>query len=991
MAKARKQTSRRKPRPKRTEFRNAAGPQELSRASSTETVLVGVGASAGGIEACGQLLDNIPADRGLSFVIIQHLDPDHESVLTEILARHSRLKVTTIAASEEKIEPNHVYVLPPNRSVIMEDSKLKLVPRKRSNGGPPAPIDQFFTSLAAQQGNRAVAVLLSGTGTDGTAGMKQIKAEAGITFAQDDRSASSHGMPASAIAAGVVDFVLPPAGIAKELLHIAAHPQLRKLKRAKAEDELPGTDGELTRIFSLLRALNGVDFSYYKTPTIKRRILRRMVLVRIPSLRDYVVHLQQNPAEVDALFQDLLINVTEFFRDPQAFLALKKKVFPCLIKNAGGQTPIRIWVPGCSTGEEVYSLAIALFEFLGKDTSRKPVQIFGTDIGDVVLNKARAGLYPHSIEQEVSPERLRRFFHKVDGGYQISKSVRDCCVFARQNIIEDPPFSKLDLITCRNVLIYLGPVLQKKIMPIFHYALKKDGHLMLGGSESVGVFGDLFTLVDKRNKIYVKREAQHRHEVAFTPRPADAFEPPRERIPFVPPEEPASLDLHRQVDRVLLSHFAPAGVLVNDRMEVLQFRGQTGTFLEHPPGEASLNLLRLVKPDLVVDLRTTIARATKLDSLVRKEGVAFHEGGRKREIVIEVIPFRAKPSTERFFLVLFEEMPVAAAAAKHGGKLARGPGNAAEREVMRLREDLGATKESLQAIIEEQEATNEELKSANEEIQSSNEELQSTNEELETAKEELQSTNEELTTLNEELQNRNGELSTLNNDLTNVLSSVSIPILMLGNDLTIRRFTPVAERFFNLIPSDIGRRVTDMSPNIEVKNLDRIVADVIETLRVHEQEVQDRDGRWYSLRVRPYRTVDNKIDGAVVMLVDIGDLKRALEELTGVMPQPLLTLSGDLRVTRANEAFYHKFDGSAQAIEGKSIYEAYGGAWNIPAMRAMLEDMLPEKNRVDGHRVEAEFPGVGKRVLSLNARRIQQPSKGTQVILVAIEDVTEGE
>jgi two-component system CheB/CheR fusion protein len=960
-------------------------------------VIVGVGASAGGIEACGQLLENVPADRGLSFVIVQHLDPDHESVLPEILARHSRLKVTTISG-QEKIEPNRVYVLPPNRSVVMEYSKLKLVPRKRTNGGPPTPIDQFFASLAAHEGNRAVAVLLSGTGTDGTLGMKQIKAEAGITFAQDDRSASSHGMPASAIAAGIVDFVMSPAGIAKELVRIAGPPQLRKLKRGNTEEELPGTDGELTRIFALLRALNGVDFSYYKTPTIKRRILRRMVVVRIPSLREYVTHLQQNPSEVDALFQDLLINVTEFFRDPQAFQALKKKVFPAIMKNAGPQTAIRVWVPGCSTGEEVYSLAIALFEFLGKDNQRKPVQIFGTDIGDTVLARARAGIYPPSIEQEVSPERLRRFFHRVDGGYQIAKFIRDCCVFARQNLVEDPPFSKLDLVTCRNVLIYLGPVLQKKIMPIFHYALKKEGHLMLGGSETVGLFSDLFTLVDKTNKIYLKRDGQHPHLVAFRPRVADVFEPAREKFPAALPEE-APPDLQRHADRILLSHFAPAGVLVNDRMEVLEFRGQTAAFLEHPPGEASLNLMKLVKPDLVVELRTLIARATKLDSAARKECVAFHEGGRKLEAAIEVIPFRATPSRERFFLVLFKEE--GASATRGGAESGRMPRTAGPRaakdarshrdahvEVTRLREELSATKDSLQAIIEEQEGTNEELKSANEEIQSSNEELQSTNEELETAKEELQSTNEELTTLNEELQNRNAELSVLNNDLTNVLSSVSIPILMLGPDLAIRRFTPAAERFFNLIRSDVGRRITDINPNIIVRDLDKVVAAVIETLHVHEQEVQDRDGRWYSLRVRPYRTIDNKIDGAVILLVDIGDLKRALEELTSVMPQPLLTLGGDLRVTRANEAFHHHFNTSAEAIEGKSIYEACGGAWNVPAMHAMLEEVLPEKNRVDGHRVESQFPRVGKRVLSLNARRIRQPSKGTQVILVAIEEVT---
>jgi len=981
MAKARKKHSRRVHEAPAV----ATPPEAKGAARSSNPIIIGVGASAGGIEAIGQLLNHIPADRGLTFVIVQHLDPDHESVLTEILARHSKLPVTTIMSNDSRVEPNHVFVLPPNRSVIIEDGQLKLAQRRRVNGGPPAPIDVFFASLAAHEGNRAVGVLLSGTGSDGTLGMKQIKAESGITFAQDDRSAASHGMSASAIAAGVVDFVLPPAGIAKELVRIAAHPQLRKLNQPEAEEELPGPDGDLTRIFALLRALNGVDFSYYKHSTLKRRILRRMVLVRIPSLREYVTFLQQNPAEVDALFQDLLINVTEFFRDPPAYVALKKKVFPRILKNNGGQAPIRVWVPGCSTGEEVYSLAIALFEFLGRNTSRKAIQIFGTDISDPVLARARAGIYPESIAQEVSPERLRRFFHKVDGGYQISKFIRDCCVFARQNLIEDPPFSKLDLITCRNVLIYLGPVLQKKIMPIFHYALKNDGHLMLGGSETIGAFADLFALIDKKNKIYLKRDVQHRHET-FVPRPVvEVHEPPKARP--VPHEEVAALDLHRQVDRILLSQFAPSGVVVNHHMEVLQFRGQTGPYLEHLPGEASLNLMKMARADLVVDLRTAISRAGKLDTVVRKEGIVLHEGGRKREVTLEVLPFRTKPSSERFFIVLFEEAPPAPPPVKAGAKTGRARAET-EREALRLREDLNSTKESLQAIIEEQEATNEELKSANEEIQSSNEELQSTNEELETAKEELQSTNEELTTLNEELQNRNGELSQVNNDLQNLLASVSMPILMLGNDLTVRRFTPLAERFFNLIPSDVGRRITDINPNIVIRDLDRMVSEVIESLRIQEREVQDRDGRWFSLRVRPYRTAENKIDGAVVMLVDIDEIKRALEEVGSISPQPLLTLSGDLRVIRANEAFHRKFNTGPAETDGRLIYELGRGAWNIPALRTLLEGVLPEKNRADHYTVQHEFPGLGGRTLSLSARRIQQPSKGTQVILMAIDDVT---
>ena len=964
--------------------RRTARAKPEHRARNRDFMIVGVGASAGGLEALQELFKHLPADTGMAFVVLLHLDPKHESSLTQILSRASKLPVDTIE-HDQAIEPNRVYVLPPNRDVAISHGRLELAARKKSDGQYLV-IDTFLTSLATQMGNRAVAVILSGNGTDGTLGAKHVKAEGGVTFAQDEKSAAFHGMPSSAVHGGAIDFILPPDQIARELVRIANHPGMRR--RGGAPDTALGiAEAELAKVFSLLRALHGVDFSYYKHSTLRRRITRRMILRKVDTLRDYVALLQQNPGEVDALFQDFLINVTSFFRDPLAFQALRKKVFPRLLKNQHGSSPIRIWVPGCSTGEEVYSLAIALFEFLGRDAHSKPVQIFGTDVSEAVLAKARAGIYPESIATQIPPDRLRRYFHKSETGYQIAKFVRDCCVFARQNVVEDPPFSKIDLISCRNVLIYLGPLLQKKVMPIFHYALKKHGVLILGGSETIGAFSDMFTLSDKKNKIYFKRDGQPRPDVAFVPKAAPPHLEEAPRVRPVTDDELRTLDLQKHVDRIVLAQYAPAGVVINTHMEVVQFRGQTGPYLEHSPGEASLNLMKMAHQELIVDLRTAVSRSMKTDVIIRKDGIAFHAGAKPRQVNVEVIPFRSGPSGERFFIILFEDVPPLERAEVKAPKKGRnGRALQVERELNRLRDELSSTKESLQAIIEEQEATNEELKSANEEIQSSNEELQSTNEELETAKEELQSTNEELTTLNEELQNRNTELSQLNNDLSNLLSSVSMPILMLGNDLTIRRFTPLAERFFNLISSDVGRRITDINPNVVINNLEKLVSEVIETLRIQEHEVQDREGRWYSLRIRPYRTTENKIDGAVVMLVDIDEMKRALEELTGVVGQPVVTLSGDLSVVRANEAFYRRFECNEESVHGRSVYEVCARALNNPAMRTLLEGVLPEKNSVDGYRMELTLPKTGRTPIAVSARRIYHPSKGTTVTLLAFED-----
>jgi two-component system, chemotaxis family, CheB/CheR fusion protein len=957
--------------------------------------IVGIGASAGGFEAFSEFLRFLPADTGMALVLVQHLDPKHKSQLTELLGRNASLPVIE-AKDNVEVAPDRVYVIPANARITLSNGRLRVAPRKE-NELPPMPVDAFFRSLAAEQQDRAIGIVLSGTGTDGTLGIEAIKGEGGITFAQHESSAKYYGMPGSAVSSGSVDFILTPEGIATELNRISQHPYLgraqqvqarRVLQDVKSDQVLKGNEKEMGQLFSLLRARTGVDFALYKHSTLKRRIVRQMILQKLDSLGKYVSFLEKQPKEVDNLFNDLLIYVTSFFRDPHAFQSLKKTVFPRLIKSHGDDSPLRFWVCGCSTGEEAYSLAISLVEFFEQNRTHRHVQIFASDISDVGINKARTGVYPENIVQDVSPERLRRFFSKSDGHYQVNKNIRDMVVFARQNVIVDPPFSNLDMITCRNVLIYLDAMLQRKIMPVFHYALRPNGFLMLGNSETVGAASDLFSLVNKKHKIYGKKHNYARP--AFPTSHKSLHETGVHGHPVPQPAQPEvrSPDLQTQMDKVLLRDFAPAAVLVSSDMEVLHFRGRTGEYLEHSPGAASLNLLRMARESLVIDLRAALTKATKNDIHVR-HSAHIRRDDSLCEVLIEVMPFRPAPGSDRFFLIIFRESGSIPYEPARAGKSPSTTATIREsRENTKLRAELATTRESLQTIIEEQEANNEELKSANEEIQSSNEELQSTNEELETAKEELQSTNEELTTLNEELQTRNVELGQAINDLTNLLASINVAILMLSEDLTIRRYTPMAERLFNLIPSDLGRRLSDLNRSILIPDLDQTVTGVITNLTPIERDVQDRDGRWYSLRVRPYRTRENKIEGVVILLVDIDHLKRALDVVLATAKEPLVTLGADLRVRKANDAFYRAFRLRPEQTEGRLLYEASDGQWNTLELRKLLEDVLPKSKEIRDFPLEATFPEIGKRNLLVNALRFYDEGWGLQTILMAIEDVT---
>jgi two-component system CheB/CheR fusion protein len=849
------------------------------RESAVPFPIVALGASAGGLEAFTQLLRVLPADTGMAFVLIQHLDPTHASMLVDILARATVMPIAE-ATNHMEVTANHIYVIPPGVTMGIAGGMLQLSPRTEGRGQH-RPIDHFLRSLAEEQGHRSIGVILSGTATDGTLGLQAIKAEGGITFAQDD-TAQHKSMPHSAVSAGCVDFVLPPDRIAQEIARISRHPFVAP----DGEERLP-EEPALGGVVEQLRIATGVDFASYKRNTLYRRIIRRAVLHKLEGLTDYARFLQGNPGEVDALYQDVLINVTSFFRNPEAFEVLKSTVFPRLTKDRSRHDPVRIWSIGCSTGEEAYSLAIAFVEFTEAARVPVPLQVFATDLNGAGVDKARVGLYPKTIAQEVSAERLRRFFVETDGSYRISKSIRDTSVFARHNVLADPPFSRIDLISCRNLLIYLEPTLQDKVMGVMQYALKPHGFLWLGSSENLGSYRDLFDVKDAKHKIYSKRPGPSR--VAPNVFPAQAAMASGSDAQRRREVGAAGADAQREADRILLTRYVPASVLISADLEVLQFRGDTGLFLAPSPGKASLNLLKMLREGLLVGVRGALHKAMRQEAPVREEGLRVRSNGGYRHVDVHVIPIRRNVAEAGpYFLVLFED--VAAEKGRHGrpeasdrrkaGVADPTPGTereTTERETARLMQELAATREYLQSVIEQQEVANEELQSSNEEVQSANEELQSINEELETSKEEIESSNEELATVNEELQNRNLELSQSNNDFVNLLASVHLAIVMLGPDLRIRKFTPLAEKMFNLIAADVGRPITDIQLGVGVPNLTQLMIEVVETVSVKELEVRDKDGRWHILRLRPYRTLDNKIDGVLVVLIDVDALKRDQE------------------------------------------------------------------------------------------------------------------
>lgn len=968
-------------------------PSPSSEESEPLFPVVGIGASAGGLEPLEELFGNLSPETGMAFVIVVHSDPSHETLLPAILTRRTGFQVH-IAKEGKSLKPKCVYVCPSDSIVTIANQKLHLTPRSRHREAVLA-IDCFFFSLAAEFQNRAVAIVLSGNGSDGTLGLREVKAQGGITLAQDEKSAKFYSMPQNAAASGYVDFVLPAKEIALRLERVARHGYVRSAPHAlvveTAQKPAPvSPDRGFQELLGIIRKSSGIDFSQYKYGTVSRRILRRMALHNIETIPDFCRLLKESPEIANQVAQDILIQVTKFFREPESLALLQEKVFPNLVAQRGREDTIRVWVPGCSSGEEVYSILITLTEFLEKNGLRFPIQFFGTDLSESAITKARSAVYVENIAADVSPERLQRFFSKSSGSYEINKSLRDLCVFAKHNVVSDPPFGKLDLITCRNVLIYLEASLQQRALSIFHYALKPEGILLLGNAETVGGVAELYTSLDPQHRIYTKKAITSRLYFDFVGAHQTA-----DKISIASPNaslgESASkgIQMQRDADRYLLAEFVPAGVLVNDQMELVQFRGKTSPYFEPSPGFASLQLLNMLKGALVADVKAAIETARKQKAPVRKENLNVSLKGDIKNLALEVIPMPLPSTGERYFILLFEDMDAPLYKPSKRRREAKGSlqlKEADSQELAAVQAELTSTKDYLQAMKEEKESANEELRAANEEVMSSNEELQSTNEELHSAKEELQSTNEELLTVNDELKVRNLDLSQLNDDLTNLFNSSNSAMVLLTRDLRVRRFTPLAETLLRLLPGDIGRSIGDF--NIEIKGLRKMLLDVIATTTPVDLETENAQGAWYAVQMKPYRTRDGRVDGAVLIFTDITKMKTSLiysEAVESIYAHPLVVLGGDLRVKRANKKFYEVFSATPRDTENRFIYDLGHSQWNIPELRELLEKVLPQNSEIACFKVTQSLPGLGKRTMNLSARRLFYRDQATETILLAIE------
>jgi two-component system CheB/CheR fusion protein len=876
-------------------------------------LIVGIGASAGGLDAISELLSHIPSDIGMAFVVVQHLAPDQESLLDRLLSRVTTMPVET-AADGMGVEPNQVYVIPPNADMTIAQGQLRL--------GAIAPgqsrsrvIDLFFESLAADQARQAIAVVLSGSNNDGAQGIEAIHQAGGLVFAQDPTTAEFDAMPAAAMATGQVDFVQSPTQIAEALVNLSrqGHPPETLVPEPEPDDHPADLlEDNLATLLRLIQQHTGVDFTHYKPNTFQRRLQRRLALLNCRDLAAYIQYLQDYPTEIQTLCQDVLITVTSFFRDEDVFAALQGRGIPALVQQSSAATSIRVWVPGCATGEEAYSLAICLLECLDNQPIGPQIQIFGTDISDQAIETARKGIYRENQMETVSPERRRRFFNEVEGGYQIKTAVRELCIFARQDLGSDPPFSDIDLLSCRNVLIYFDAVLQRRVLSFFHFSLKPTGFLILGNSESLGDTSDLFESFDIQTKIYTRLAGPSR--LTF-----DFISSYYRREPEYEQQQGFSATLNRTnlqqwADQIVLSRYGPVGVIVNEQMDILQFRGDTSAYLRIPPGEPTYNLLKLLRPSLLVDLRTTLETAKQRGIATRSQGLILPDSA-SIELSLEVIPFHVSTSQERCYLVLFERETPEEATNENAETTAPEDMESLDPEIVRLRRELATNRQDLldtqtllQLTVEEKESTNQQLIAANEEILSSNEELKSANEELQTAKEEIQSANEELQTTNEELHQRNLDARRANDDLLNLLNHINIPILMLSDDLRIRRFTPAAQGLFNLISSDLGRPISDLRFDLEGFNLETLVTEVTASLMPVDREVQDQQGHWHMLRIRPYRTLENQISGAIVALVGIDDIKQTEQNLRQTQAQLEIELAAMQQVQDLSLQLFSSLD-----------------------------------------------------------------------------------
>ncbi len=1080
--------------------------------SDEPVAIVGIGASAGGLEALEGFFDHLPPKSGIAYVVIQHLAPQHKSVMDAILSKHTGMRINRIT-SGMKAEPDNIYLNQPDKDVTIVNGLLCLAELEEPHGIR-LPIDRFLRSLAADRGEKAVCVILSGTGSDGTQGLKAIKETGGMAMVQEKEQARYEGMPASALATGLVDFELPVEDMADEIMKFASHTYVRCQQAVTAPEE--DMEGSFARIFSFIRSETGHDFSGYKRKTTQRRIERRMALHGIDAVDAYVTFLREDSNEVKALYRDMLITVTSFFREPEAFEVLEKTAVHELLDTREPDTALRVWVPGCGTGEEAYSIAILIAEHLAARKRHLEVQVFATDLDDGSIEYARAGVYPASIAADVKAKRLERFFVSVDGSWRIKRRIREMLVFAVQDLIKDPPFSNLDLISCRNVLIYLDGALQKEVLSLFHYVLRPGGYLFLGSAETIGGFGDRFETVDSKHRIYRRKEAIHGE---VKPHGVPPFFERRGRYPLTgEPSSRSASDIRGLAHRAIIDKYTPPCVLINGRHEILYFHGDTDKYLASPAGEASLDILKMIRPEIRYKLSGALHSVSKgLETVVCDDLTVVH-GCESVSLDLVVKPVEDLRGAPGMMLVVFEERRKPKPARRRAGRYKAD--HPEDSSATALQQELASTKEHLQAAIEELETSNEELRSANEELQSTNEELQSTNEELETAREELRSSNEELETVATEREHKIQTLSKAHDDLNNLLASTDIGTIFLDLELRIKFFTPPTTAIFNVIETDIGRPISDITTAAKYAGLDRDAREVLTTLTKKETEVQTTDGRWFTVKMLPYRTTDNVINGVVITFTDVTRIKRAREHLaisrvalaafmesatdgmmlfdsegnliemnsaalelfprgirkedvtgesiakvlgligqgdraedyyatletgipfidgerqrhpriagryfsarvfrtgTGIgviladetiqvefdkadkarryaerivdsVREPMLVLDSGLRVISASAAFFSEFAAKPRETLGLQIHEIGNALWDIPELRDRLEKTLASGLILRDLVVERDLPGIGRRKMLLNGRRLKIAKGEPVMLLLTIENISE--
>jgi two-component system, chemotaxis family, CheB/CheR fusion protein len=952
--------------------------------------VVGIGGSAGALEAFEHFFINLPADSGMAFIIIQHLDPSRESFLPEIISRNTRMKVLQVSDGMF-VEPNTVYVIPPNKEMNIVDHHLVLsdLPERTKR----LPIDTFFKGLANEYRERAVGIILSGMGSDGLEGVREIKNNGGIVMVQSIESSTYDSMPKHAIATGLVDYVLPVEDIPEKLISYVKHASIDVPKLLPVPEE--NSLGSMLKILQLVKKLTGHDFSLYKENTLFRRIERRMHVHNLDKIKDYTRLLQENPKEIEILFQEMLIGVTNFFRDPEAFETLKQIVIPQIIGRKEKEATIRIWAAGCSTGEEAYSIAISIYEHLSKLelNNNWRVQVFATDIDSEAIEKARMGWYPAGIEKNVSEERLRNFFITKGSGYQIRKEIRDMVIFAPQSVIKDPPFTKLDLIACRNLLIYLKPEIQKKLISVFHYALNKDGFLFLGASEGISGFGDLFSAVEQKWRIFKRMngssgftELSNFPHLPYT----ENTEGKNEKMSA---KKHVPESMMEAIQKSLLHSYAPPSVIVNKNGDIVYVNGHTGRYLELPIGQASLNIFSMAREGLKFEIESALRELNTYNTAITRNNVRIKIDSTFILVNLTIKDLGESNDLYGLVLIIIEEITSNPDPGLQGSDNLLG-----NKTIEEVRKELEFIKKQYKNTLEEKDASLEEVTSVNEELQSINEELQSSNEELTTSKEEMQSLNEELVAVNAELNTKMTEFTEITNDMRNLLDSTQIATIFLDQKMNLKRFTPTASKIIKLIPADIGRPITDIASYLTYPNLENDINKVLDHLTIIEQQVQTMDGTWFAMRISPYRTIDNYIEGVVITFTDISVHKQLDEErfarlfsenIVNTVRQPLMVLDKDLNVISVNEAFHQTFKINPLKSKDKNLFEIGEGQWNIPELKKLLLEILPQKNELKDFKVKYKFASVGEKTMLLNARSIVDENKERKMILLAFEDITE--